>query len=133
MTTTTEKLLNELNGFKSLSYPQIGYSYFADITGNGDNRRKVYTICNDKGAVFYNNRLNGLTPRKRCDNIRKAIELAKYPVNDDGRFRVSFCHRGHEVKTYMAYFCDEPITGKNHMTHAACVKELTEFAQSRAL
>lgn len=70
---TTESLLNELNDKNGLSYPDIGYSYFADVTGSGVYNPKVYTIVNENGGVARSHELNGATPRKRCDAIRKAI------------------------------------------------------------
>ena len=73
MATVTERLLAELNAIRGVKYPQIGYSYFADIRGNGDNRRRVYVITNENGGVSYSE-LNGATSRQRCDKIRDAIE-----------------------------------------------------------
>jgi hypothetical protein len=68
---STDKLLNQLNQLKGLVYPQIGYSYFADITGGG--RKSVYTISNQDGGVIYSV-LNARNPRKRCQYIRDAIQ-----------------------------------------------------------
>lgn len=76
MTTTTEKLLNELNAARGLKYPAIGYTFFADVTGDGTNRRRVYTIINARGGVTFSD-LNAATPRKRCDKIRAAIKTEK--------------------------------------------------------
>lgn len=73
MTTKTDKLLDELNALRGLQYPDIGFSYFADITGDGTNRRRVYEIINKSGGVRFSE-LNAATPRKRCDKIRAAIE-----------------------------------------------------------
>ena len=77
MTSTTERLLEELNAAKGLSYPQVGYSYFADVKGDGRNIRSVYTIVNAQGGVTYSN-FNAATPRQRCNKIRAAITA----VND---------------------------------------------------
>ena len=74
MTSTTERLLEELNAAKGLSYPQVGYSYFADVKGDGRNIRSVYTIVNAQGGVSYSP-YNAATPRQRCANIRAAIAL----------------------------------------------------------
>ena len=71
--TTTEKLLNQLNQLKGLSSDQIGYSYFADIKGDGRNIKSIYTIMNQAGGVVYSS-LNAETPRKRCDKIRAEID-----------------------------------------------------------
>lgn len=52
--------LDKLNAKNGLTYPMIGYSYFADIKGNGCRygRRYVYTIINENGGVSYSE-LNG--------------------------------------------------------------------------
>lgn len=76
MTTTTEKLLNELNAARGLKYPDIGYSFFADVKGDGTNRRRVYTIINTGGGVTFSE-LNAATARQRCDKIRAAITNQK--------------------------------------------------------
>ena len=73
--TTTDKLLVELNAKRGLVYPNVGYSYFADVRGDGSNRKQVYTITNAQGGVAYDYQLNGATPRERCAKIR--AELAK--------------------------------------------------------
>lgn len=72
MSTVTEKLLNQLNTARGLKYPDIGYSYFADITGDGRKRRSIYTIINAGGGVTYSE-MNASNPRDRCDNVRAAI------------------------------------------------------------
>lgn len=74
--TTTEKLLTQLNIKRGLEYPDIGYSYYADIRGDGRNIRSVWTIINEGGGVTYSN-LNGSTPRETCDKIREAIRLCE--------------------------------------------------------
>ncbi len=76
MNSTTDKLLDELNALKGLEYPAIGYSYFADIKGDGRNHRSVYTIINEGGGVTYSS-LNAASPRQRCDKIRAAIQAEK--------------------------------------------------------
>jgi hypothetical protein len=68
----TEKLLTALNAYRGKVYPDIGYSYFADIKGDGRNIRSIWTINNDKGGVTYSD-LNGRNPRERCARIRAAI------------------------------------------------------------
>ena len=68
---TTEKLLQELNEKRGLSYPQVGYSYFADVKGNGSSSKAVYTIVNENGGVSRSH-LNG-SPRVRCNKIRAEI------------------------------------------------------------
>lgn len=71
----TDALLDNLNATKGLTYPQVGYSYFADVKGDGRNIRSVYTIVNHAGGVTYST-LNGRTSRARCQNIRAAIQSA---------------------------------------------------------
>lgn len=73
--TTTEKLLDRLNELRGLSYPQIGYLYFADIKGDGRNIKKVYVITNEGGGVRLSS-LNGRTDRDRCNRLRVEIDLA---------------------------------------------------------
>ncbi len=70
--TTTDKLLEQLNALHGVKYPEKGYSYFADIKGDGRNIKSVYTIINEGGGVTYSS-LNASTPAKRCQNIREAI------------------------------------------------------------
>lgn len=92
---TTEKLLKELNAARGLKYPDIGYSYFADIKGDGRNIRSIYIIINENGGVCYSS-LNGKTPRERCNKIRRAIRLEpikkmtasdiKHYYREDGHF-----------------------------------------------
>jgi len=72
--TTTDKLLDELNESKGLTSEKAGYAYFADIKGDGRNLKSVYTVY--KGGVIYSN-LNAATPRKRCQQIRMAIQQTR--------------------------------------------------------
>ena len=75
MANTTVKLLKELNAALDLSYPQIGYSYYADVTGSGTSKPAIWTITNASGGVSRSD-LNADTARKRCENIREAIRQA---------------------------------------------------------
>jgi hypothetical protein len=84
MATKTERLLDKLNAARGLSYPEIGFAYFADIRGDGFGRRSVYQIFNEAGGVIYSS-LNGKTPRETCDRIRVALIHARR-----ARFFVSF-------------------------------------------
>jgi hypothetical protein len=72
----TDKLLGELNTLRGLEYPDQGFSYFANVAGDGRTYRSVYTIVNKGGGVTYSS-LNAATDRQRCDKIRAAIEDAK--------------------------------------------------------
>lgn len=78
MATTTEKLLKELNTALGLTYPQVGYQYYADVTGfGGSHRPTIWVIINKSGGVDRSD-LNAATSRKRCDNIREAIRHAPH-------------------------------------------------------
>lgn len=44
--TTTARLLRELNAKRGFNYPDVGYSYFADVKGNGIHNPQIYTIIN---------------------------------------------------------------------------------------
>lgn len=70
--TMTEKLLAELNAKKGLRYPDIGYSYWADIKCDGNYSPMVWTIINEIGGVTISD-LNAKQPHMRCRNIRHAI------------------------------------------------------------
>jgi hypothetical protein len=69
---TTEKLLAEYNRIRGLTYGDIGYTYFADVTGDGQNIRKVYAIINKGGGVCVSG-LHAADARLRCNRIRAAI------------------------------------------------------------
>jgi hypothetical protein len=69
---TTEKLLAEYNRIRGLTYGDIGYTYFADVTGDGRNIRKVYAIINKGGGVNVSD-LHNANPKIRCSRIRAAI------------------------------------------------------------
>ena len=72
MTSVTERLLADLNAARGLKYPDIGYSYFADVKGDGTYNPRIWTICNQQGGVTFSD-LNAATPRERCSRIRAAI------------------------------------------------------------
>lgn len=76
METVTEKLLSQLNAARGLKYPDIGYSYFADVTGDGRKHRSIYTIINAGGGVTYSD-MNASNSRGRCDNVRAAITMLR--------------------------------------------------------
>jgi hypothetical protein len=77
--TTTQALLDELNAARGVAYPAIGYSYYADIRGDGRNNKSVWTIINAGGGVT-SSELNGKTPRDTCAKIRAAISKEKTGV-----------------------------------------------------
>ena len=76
MATVTNTLLKEYNAIRGLSYPNIGYCFYADIRGDGNYRPSVYTIVNEGGGVTRSD-LNAKSPRLRCEKIRAAIIKAR--------------------------------------------------------
>lgn len=66
-------LLKQLNATRGLKYPQIGYTYYADIRGNGVPHRYVYVIVNEGGGVRYSD-LNGSTPRGTARLVRTMLK-----------------------------------------------------------
>lgn len=67
----TSRLLAELNAARGLVYPDIGYSYFGDVKGDGVFRPRVYTIVQGGGVTLSD--LNAPSARQRCNKIRAAI------------------------------------------------------------
>lgn len=74
--TKTDTLLAELNAKRGLRYPLVGYTYFANLRGDGRNIRAIYTIINQGGGVTYSH-LNDSTPKGRLAKIVR--ELANVP------------------------------------------------------
>jgi len=72
----TEKLLKELNEARGLKYPDIGYLYWADVTGSGVYNPRVYQIINPGGGVSLSE-YNDANAKKRCAKIRAAIAEAR--------------------------------------------------------
>ena len=70
--TTSQVLLDQYNQLRNLKYPDVGYSYYADIKGDGRDIKVIYTIISELGGVVRSD-MNDISPRKRCENIRKAI------------------------------------------------------------
>lgn len=64
-----------LNAKHGKSYPDIGYSYYADIKGDGRNMRQVYTIISEGGGVTRSH-MNGATMRKTLTLIEAEISKA---------------------------------------------------------
>ena len=65
--------LARLNAKNGLSYPDRGYSYYADIKGDGTNTKRVYTIINKDGGVTRSH-MNGDTMRQTLAAIEGEIE-----------------------------------------------------------
>ena len=72
--TKTERLFNQINSIRGLSYPNKGYMFYADVTGDGSNRKGCYTISNDDGGVTPN-KYSGVSSRVRCARLRHDIHL----------------------------------------------------------
>lgn len=68
--------LDTLNTAKGLAYLNIGYAYYADIKGDGRNKRHVYVITNAQGGVSFSE-MNGATMRKTLDLINAQIARVK--------------------------------------------------------
>ena len=74
MTTIIDKELDRLNAKLNVRYPEIGYSYYSNVKGDGYNyKRYIYTITNAEGGVVYSP-LNGRHARETISNIRAKIE-----------------------------------------------------------
>jgi len=71
--TTIDKLCQALNDANRLTYPMRGYVYFADIKGDGRNKRRVYVITNDGGGVTACH--NGATYRQTAANLREVLAV----------------------------------------------------------
>ena len=63
--------LARLNAARNLTYPDVGYSYYADIKGDGVYRPRVYTVTNARGGVTHSS-MNGATKRKTLERINAA-------------------------------------------------------------
>jgi len=73
--TTTQRLLDQLNAARGVTYPDAGYRTWADIRGDGTYRPAIW-VCLKTGGVSYCYELNATSARKRCDKIRAAIDAA---------------------------------------------------------
>jgi len=61
-----------------LDYPAKGYLQWADIRGDGSNRRNLYVVINDNGGVCQSH-LRGKTMRETIANIDFALLLDGLP------------------------------------------------------
>lgn len=71
--TTIDKLCKAINEANRLTYPMKGYTYFADIKGDGRNVRRVYVITGDAGGVTACH--NGPTYRQTAENLREVLSV----------------------------------------------------------
>jgi hypothetical protein len=68
---TIAKLCNAINTARGLEYPAVGYLYFADLIGNGRERRRVWAVTNSSGAVTAVH--NGKHYRETAANLRQIL------------------------------------------------------------
>jgi len=76
MPNMTQRLLAELNLARGLAYRDQGYSYWADVKGDGTYSPRIWTITNANGGVTLSD-LNSASAVMRCNKIRAAIKQAK--------------------------------------------------------
>jgi hypothetical protein len=69
----TQALLAKLNKVRGLRYPAVGYQYWADIKGDGQERYVIWMIINADGGVS-RSVLNCRSARARCAAIRAEIK-----------------------------------------------------------
>lgn len=68
--TVIDRLCDEINALNGgCTFPQLGHLRYADIRGDGRNRRYVYAIVNQQGGVVGVH--NGATPRETARNLRR--------------------------------------------------------------
>ena len=70
---TTQELLTKLNKARGFKHPDIGYQYWADIKGDGQDHFATWTICNPGGGV-QRSVLNRPSAGARCEAIRSEIK-----------------------------------------------------------
>lgn len=69
--TVIDRLCEQINEARRVTYPMRGYTYFADIKGDGQRNRKVYIITNDQGGVTACH--NGSTYRETAAKLREVL------------------------------------------------------------
>lgn len=70
---TIDNLCDKLNHNRGLTYPSIGYVYFADIRGDGRRKRALWEIINSGGGVA-RSIINAPTYQQTAQNLRREIE-----------------------------------------------------------
>jgi hypothetical protein len=73
-----EQACQRYNKARDLTYPSRGYLQWADIRGDGSNRRGLYVTVTDSGGVTSSN-LRGKTMRETIANIELAIRMVRSP------------------------------------------------------
>jgi hypothetical protein len=70
---TIDKLCEAINEARRVTYPQKGYLYFANIKGDGINRRRrVYMITGEAGGVTA---IHNGSYRKTAQNLRDVLAV----------------------------------------------------------
>lgn len=69
--TVIDTLCEAINKASRVTYPQKGYTYFADIRGDGQRNRRVYIITGDSGGVTAC--YNGRTYRETAAKLREVL------------------------------------------------------------
>lgn len=69
--TVIDKLCEAINKANRVTYPQKGYTYFADIKGDGQRKRRVYIVSGDNGGVTAC--YNGKTYRETAAKLRETL------------------------------------------------------------
>jgi len=72
-----ERACQRLNKARGVKYPERGYIQWADIRGDGRNRRGLYVTINDQGGVTSSG-LRGKTMRETVAILDFAAKLAKW-------------------------------------------------------
>ena len=70
---TIDKLCEALNAARRVKYPMPGYTFFADVKGDGRRKRLVYIVTNKNGGVTAC--YNGATYRETAANLRESLSV----------------------------------------------------------
>lgn len=73
-----ERACARLNAARGVAYPERGYLQWADIRGDGRNRRGLYATINDQGGVCSSG-LRGKTMRETISILNWAAKAHKLP------------------------------------------------------
>lgn len=71
--TTIDKLCDAINLARRVSYPMPGYLFFADVRGDGQRVRRVYTITGATGGITACH--NGQTYKHTAQNLREVLSV----------------------------------------------------------
>lgn len=73
--TIIDTLCQAINKTNRVIYPNVGYLMFANIRGDGRNKRSVYCVSNKQGGVTSVH--NGKTYRQTANNLRVKLSESK--------------------------------------------------------